>query len=461
MASLEEIRAVRVSKAEVLKKSNLDPYPARVKKTRSATEIHEFFDALASSVEPIFLCGRVRAIRSHGGSAFLDIEDETGQVQIFLQENRLGAEAYKLFQENADLGDFIEVSGRLFKTKKDEKTLECDSFRIIVKALRPLPEEWYGLKDTEARLRHRYLDLILNKGVKEVFRSRSRLLADVRKLLAKNGFTEVETNIFQPLAGGALAQPFQTHLNALDIDLYLRVAPELYLKRLLVGGFEKIFEIGRCFRNEGVSPHHNPEFTMLELYWAYQDYRGLMKFTQKFLKKWIPGGSRADASPPPHGRWPVKEFSKVFKQMSGRDYSKVDPSELDEIYKKEVRAKIEGPMFLVHYPERIMSLAKLKADNPKLTESFQLIVKGAEVAKGVSEMNDPLGQREQMERQEQAYRAGNKEVSRLDEDFLEALEYGLPPAAGLGVGIDRLAALATGQDNIRDVILFPFMRAKD
>lgn len=449
VASLEEIKKVRVAKSENLRQAGVDLYPATVKKTHSAAEVHGFFDTLASAVEPIFLCGRVRAIRSHGGSAFLDIEDETGQVQIFLREDRLGADTYKLFQENTDLGDFVEVSGRLFKTKKDEKTLECDTFRVIAKALRPIPEEWYGLKDTEERLRHRYLDLILNKGVKEVFRNRSRLLADVRKFLAKNGFTEVETNILQPLAGGALAQPFKTHLNALDIDLYLRVAPELYLKRLLVGGFEKIFEIGRCFRNEGISPHHNPEFTMLELYWAYQDYKGLMKFSQKLLKKWIPG------------RWPVKEFSKVFKQMSGRDYSKVDPSELDEIYKKEVRAKIEGPMFLVHYPESIMPLAKLKADNPKLTESFQLIVKGAEVAKGFSEMNDPLVQREQMERQEQAYRAGHKEVSRLDEDFLEALEYGLPPAAGLGVGLDRLAALVSGQDNIRDVILFPLLRPRN
>ncbi|MBI4120090.1 MAG: lysine--tRNA ligase [Parcubacteria group bacterium] len=449
MASLEEIRRVRISKLEELRKSGSDPYPAQVKKTHSAAEIHGFFDTLASAVEPLFLCGRVRAIRSHGGSAFLDIEDESGQVQIFLQEDRLGQEAYKLFQENTDLGDFVEVSGRLFKTKKDEKTLECDSFRIIVKTLRPLPEEWYGLKDTEERLRHRYLDLILNKGVKEVFRSRSRLLADLRKFLTKNGFNEVETNILQPLAGGAMAQPFQTHLNALDVDLYLRVAPELYLKRLLVGGLEKIFEIGRCFRNEGISPHHNPEFTMLELYWAYQDYKGLMKFTQKLLKKWV------------GGRWPVKEFSKVFKQMTGRDYTELDSNELDNYYKKEVRAKIEGPLFLVHYPERIMPLAKLKPDNPKLTESFQLIVKGAEVAKGFSEMNDPLVQREQMERQEEQYRGGNKEVSRLDEGFLEALEYGMPPAAGLGVGLDRLAALVGGQDNIRDVILFPFMRPKD
>ncbi len=461
VASLEEIKKVRLAKIENLRRAGAEPYPARVKKTHSSADVHGFFDTLASAVEPIFLCGRVRAVRSHGGSAFLDIEDETGQVQIFLQEDRLGAEAYKLFQENADLGDFIEVSGRLFKTKKDEKTLECDSFRIIVKSLRPLPEEWYGLKDTEERLRHRYLDLILNKGVKEVFRSRSRLLADIRKFLAKNGFTEVETNILQPLAGGALAQPFTTHLNALDTDLYLRVAPELYLKRLLVGGFEKIFEIGRCFRNEGISPHHNPEFTMLELYWAYQDYKGLMKFTQKLLKKWIPGSSRADASPPPQGRWPVKEFSKVFKQMTGRDHNQVDLKELDEYYKKEVRAKVEGPLFLVHYPESIMPLAKLKPDDPRLTESFQLIVKGMEVAKGFSEMNDPLVQREQMERQEQAYRAGNKEVSRLDEDFLEALEYGMPPAAGLGVGLDRLAALASNQHSVRDVILFPFMRPKD
>ena len=448
MASIEELKKVRISKLEFLKNQGQYPYPARVRKDYPNAHIHEYFDSLVASAQPIFLAGRVKAMRHHGGSAFLDIEDDTGEIQVFLQEDRLGEEKYKVFQDSADVGDFVEVSGHLFKTKQDAKTLEVDSFRIITKALRPLPEEWFGLKDIESRLRHRYLDLVLNKGVKETFRNRSRLVADIRKFLAKEGFMEVETPILQPLAGGALAQPFKTHLNTLDLDLYLRVAPELYLKRLMVGGFEKIFEIGRCFRNEGVSPVHNPEFTMLELYWAYQDYKGLMKFTRKLLKKWV------------KGQWKVAEFSRVFKEKTGQKYSEVDPDELDNIYKKEVRAKIEGPMFLVHYPERIMPLAKLKEDDPKLTESFQLIVGGAEVVKGFSEMNDPLIQREQMERQEEAFRAGNQEASRLDEDFLEALEYGLPPAAGLGIGIDRLAAVVGGHDNIRDVILFPFMKPK-
>ncbi|MBI4118817.1 MAG: lysine--tRNA ligase [Parcubacteria group bacterium] len=448
MASLEELRKIRISKLTVLKDQGQYPYPARVKKDYPNSYVHEYFDSLVASTKPVFLAGRIKAIRLHGHAAFLDIEDDSGEVQIFLQKDRLGEEKYKIFQEGADVGDFAEAGGRLFKTKQDAKTLEADSFRIIVKALRPLPEEWFGLKDLEERLRRRYLDLILNKGVKETFRNRARLLADIRKFLAKEGFMEVETPILQPLAGGALAQPFKTHLNTLDLDLYLRVAPELYLKRLMVGGFEKIFEIGRCFRNEGISPVHNPEFTMLELYWAYQDYKGLMRFVRKMLKKWIKGS------------WPAQDFSKVFKEKTGKKYTDVNPEELDDFYKKEVRAKIAGPMFLMHYPEAIMPLAKLKEDNPKLTESFQLIVDGTEVVKGFSEMNDPLVQREQMERQEQSFRSGNQEASRLDEDFLEALEYGLPPAAGLGIGLDRLAALVGGHDNIRDVMLFPFMRPR-
>lgn len=448
MASLDELRQTRISKLNFLKSQNKYPYPARVRKDYPNSYVHEYFDSLAISTGPVFLVGRVKAIRLHGGSAFLDIEDDSAEIQVFLQKDRLGEEIFNTFEKNTDVGDFVEAGGRLFKTKQDAKTLEADSFRIVVKALRPLPEEWFGLKDIEERLRHRYLDLILNKGVKQSFRNRSELIASLRKFLAKEGFMEVETPILQPLAGGALAEPFKTHLNALSLDMYLRVAPELYLKRLLVGGFEKIFEIGRCFRNEGVSPVHNPEFTMLELYWAYQDYKGLIKFVRKILGKWI------------KGKWQTKDFSKIFKEKTGKKYTQIDPNELDDFYKKEVRANIEGPMFIIHYPESIMPLAKLKEDDPKLTESFQLIVNGAEVVKGFSEMNDPLVQREQMERQETAFRGGKKEVSRLDEDFLEALEYGMLPAAGLGIGLDRLAALIGGQNNIRDVILFPFMRPR-
>lgn len=448
MASLEELRQIRIKKLEALTQAGQYPYPARVNKSHSTQEVREFFDSLASSIEPIFLAGRIRAIRGHGGSGFFDLEDDTGQFQIFLQKDRLGQESYQTFQDQTDVGDFVEVSGQLFKTKQDEKTLEVDSFRIIAKSLRPIPDEWFGLKDVEERLRHRYLDLIFNKGVKEIFRNRSQLISDIRKFLTKEGFMEVETPILQPLPGGALAQPFKTHLNTLDVDLYLRVAPELYLKRLLVGGFEKIFEIGRCFRNEGISPVHNPEFTMLEVYWAYHDYKDMMKLTQKILRKFI------------KGKWATKDFSKIFKETTGQKYTEINPDELDEYYKKEVRPKITGPMFLTHYPESIMPLAKFKEDDSKLTESFQLIVNGVEVAKGFSEMNDPSAQRQQMEQQENKFRAGDQEASRLDEEFLEALEYGLPPAAGLGIGLDRLAALIGDHHSIRDVILFPFMKPR-
>lgn len=449
MASIEELRSARISKLENLKKSGNYPYPARVKKTHNNFDLHEYFDTYINSVEPIFIAGRVKSLRLHGGSAFFDVEDDTGEFQVFIKKDRLGDEKYSLFESNIDVGDFVEASGHLFKTKQDSKTLEADDVKIIVKSIRPIPEEWYGLKDIEERLRHRYLDLILNKGVKENFRARSRIVSDLRKFLAKEGFMEVETPMLQPIPGGALAEPFKTHLNTLSIDLYLRVAPELYLKRLLVGGFEKIYEIGKCFRNEGIDYMHNPEFTMLELYWAYQDYKGLMKFVKKMLKKYVKGD------------WKTADFSKMFKEKTGKKYTDFNPEELDDIFKKEVRAKIEGPLFLMHYPESIMPLAKLKEDDPKLTESFQLIVNGAEVVKGFSEMNDPVIQRDQMERQERAFREGNKESSRLDENFLEALEYGMPPTAGLGIGIDRLSAIIGGHNSIRDVIFFPFMKDRN
>jgi len=348
-----------------------------------------------------------------------------------------------------DIGDFLEVSGPLFKTQRGEKSVDVKSARIIVKSLRPLPSVWHGLKDVEERFRKRYLDLILNADVKEQLARRSQIVEYIRNFLTKEGFLEMETPILQPIPGGANARPFVTHHNALDADFYLRVAPELYLKRLLIGGFEKIFEIGRNFRNEGIDRDHNPEFTALELYWAYQDYEGLMKFTQGLLKKFIPG------------KWKTVAFAEVFKKFAGRDWKTAKSGELEEIYKKEVRPKIVEPTFVVDYPESIMPLAKLKENDPALTESFQVIVNGVEIIKGFSELNDPAIQRAQMERQEKSFRAGNPEASRLDEDFLEALEYGMPPAAGLGLGIDRLAALVAKSHSVKEIIAFPTLRPKE
>ena len=336
----------------------------------------------------------------------------------------------------------------LFKTKKGERSIESKAVQIITKNLRPLPDQWYGLKDVEERFRKRYLDIILNPEIKEKIIKRSEIIKIIREKLYQEGFLEVETPILQPIAGGAKARPFITHHNVLNVDFYLRIAPELYLKRLLVAGFEKIFEIGRVFRNEGIDRDHNPEFTMMELYWAYQDWIGLMKFTEKLLKKFIPG------------RWNKITFTEAIKKYAKKDIKSIKIKDIDEVFKKEVRPNIIKPTFITYYPKSISPLSKSCLDNPELTERFQLIVDGMEVINGWSELNNPIEQRKRMEEQEKLYRAGDAEASRLDKDFLEALEYGMPPTAGLGIGIDRLVALVTKSHNIKEIITFPTLRPK-
>jgi len=395
--------------------------------------------------------------RAQGGVAFADLKDESGKMQAVLLKNNLAD--FLALKENIDIGDFLEIGGPLFKTKAGEKSVEAKSVRVIAKSLLPLPSVWHGLKDAEERYRKRYLDLLLNSEVKARITERAKMVDYLRQVFAKEGFLEVETPILQPIPGGAKAQPFKTRHKALDADFYLRVAPELYLKRLLVGGFEKVFEIGRNFRNEGMDRDHNPEFTMLEAYWAYQDYKGLMKFTERILKRFLPG------------KWEVIAFADLYKKHAGRDWQKEDPAKLDDIYKHSIRlaGKIKKNTWVTDYPEVLMPLAKPRKDNPELTESFQLIAgsesglgpvseHGAEIVKGFSELNDPIYQRKQMEEQDKALRKGNEEAHRLDEDFIEALEYGMPPAAGLGIGIDRLAALLTKSPSLKEVILFPTLR---
>lgn len=443
---LEEIRKERLKKREHLEKET-GAYPAKVNRTALAGEVLNGFAALIKQKKKVSLTGRLLGLRDQGSLIFADLKDESGKIQIVAKKDNL--KNFAALKTTLDIGDFVEVSGPVFKTAKGEKSVEAKSLRIIVKSLLPLPSVWHGLKDVEERFRKRYLDLILNPEIKEKIVERSKIIQYLRDILNKEGFLEVETPILQPIPGGAMARPFVTHHNALDVDFYLRIAPELYLKRLLVGGFEKIFEIGRNFRNEGIDRDHNPEFTMLELYWAYQDYQNLMEFVKKLLKKYIPG------------KWRTVTFAEIFKKLSGKDYKAVKTEELDEVFKKEVRPKITEPTFVVDYPEAVMQLAKLKKEDSSLTESFQLIVNGVEIVKGFSELNDPIFQRQQMERQEKEFRGGNEEASRKDEDFLEALEYGMPPAAGLGLGIDRLAALVTKTHSIKEVIPFPMLRPKD
>ena len=334
---------------------------------------------------------------------------------------------------------------------------------MAAKSLRPLPSEWYGLKDIEERYRKRYLDLILNGEIKDKIQRRSLIIQELREILKKDGFLEVETPMLQPIAGGAIARPFKTHHNALNEDFYLRVAPELYLKRLLVGGFEKIFEIGRNFRNEGIDREHNPEFTMLELYWAYQDYKGLMAATQKWflaildklrIKTAVYQGIKLNLC----SEWKIEDYQNLVEKHTGKKMRDLNMGKIDEIFKKEVRPKLIEPTLVIKYPKAISPLAKSCPDNPDFTERFQLVIAGMEIANGYSELNDPEEQRRRMEEQEKMHRSGNEEASRLDEDYLEALEYGMPPAAGLGIGVDRLVSLLTDSHSVKEIIIFPTLR---
>ncbi|KKU15442.1 MAG: Lysine-tRNA ligase [Parcubacteria group bacterium GW2011_GWB1_45_9] len=449
---LDDILRERSKKLENISASGQNPYPARVKRTHGIAECLSHFWLLSLFRRPVAIAGRVTALRKQGGLIFADVRDRGGSIQVLLKKDELNN--FSFFEDNLDIGDFLEAGGILIKTRRGEKSVKAREARIIVKSLQPLPSSWYGIKDVEERFRKRYLDMLLNKEVDEKLRERSEIIKALRDFLAGEGFMEVETPVFQPIPGGAKARPFVTHHNALDEDFYLRIAPELYLKRLLVAGWEKIYELGKVFRNEGIDRDHNPEFTMLELYWAYQDYNGLMDFTEKMLKSFkLEALSFED-------KLPRITYAEAFKKYAKKDSSKLNNDELDEVFKKEVRPKIKEPTFVIDHPKVISPLAKSKEDNHELAERFQLIVNGMEIVNGFSELNDPIDQRKRMEEQEKRFRAGDEEESRFDAEFIEALGYGMPPAAGLGIGIDRLVAIATGTHAIKEIIIFPTLRAK-
>jgi len=488
MASEKEIRKIRIKKLEAIQRAGILPYPGRVNRTHTLKKALQDFSKLSKEKKQIVLVGRIRAQRSHGKAAFIDIEDGTGRIQAHIREDRLGPRGYKFFTDNFDVGDFIELRGVLFKTKRGEKTIDVDDYKMLAKSLLPLPAKWHGLKDVEERYRKRYLDLIFNKEVKEKFETRSKIIKEIRSFLEKKGFLEVETPILQPMYGGATARPFKTHLNALDMNLYLRISPELYLKRLLVGGFEKVYEIGKCFRNEGIDKEHNPDFTMLEFYWAYADYKDLMKLTEELfqaLLKNVLGGleieyedNKISFKTP----WERVEFSDLFKKYTNIKLDEISEKALvqeakklgikvkkgdhkfeiaDNIYKKHCRPKVIQPTFVIHHPIESAPLAKTLDNNPKKLARFQLLVGGLEIINAFSELNDPLEQRNRFKQQEKIFKEGFEEAQRLDEDFITALEYGMPPAAGFGMGIDRLVILLTNSHSLREVILFPTMRPKD
>ena len=486
MSTVEEIRNNRLEKLKKIEQTGETAYPLETRRTHEIREILENFSGLMKKEKEVVLAGRIRTMRAHGALTFIDLEDGTGKLQAFFAKDRLGDKKYDDFAETFDIGDFIEIRGILFETKRGEKTIQASDYKILCKSLRPLPEKWHGLKDIEERFRKRYLDLLFAPEIKQKFIIRSNFITELRNFLNSQGFLEVETPILQTLYGGARAKPFKTHINAMDMDVFLRISPELYLKRLLVGGFEKVYEVGKCFRNEGVDKFHNPDFTMIEFYWAYADYKQLMKFTEELLKKVLTkvlGGAKInyDGNEIDFGKeYERIEFFALLQKYTGIKYEELNEEALkkkaiemgielpegadkaniaDEIYKKFCRPKIIQPCFVIHHPYGFQPLAK-GLDNEKLA-SFQLVVAGAEVVNAFSELNNPIEQAERLKNQEKLFKHGFEEAQRSDEDFVEALEYGMPPAAGFGLGIDRLVSMITDSGSLREVILFPIMRDKE
>lgn len=483
-----EEELIRHKKLNDLRAAKVDPYPSVSFRSLSTREAIDLFDELLKEKKTIIIAGRVRTIRHHGGLSFATIEDQSGQIQIAFKKNEVGEREFENWKNLFDMGDFIEVTGIVFLTKVGEKTLEVKKYRLLSKSLLPLPEKWHGLTDVEVRYRKRYLDLIANPEVREVFKKRSLIVGTLRNFMEAAGFMEVETPVLQSIAGGAAAKPFKTHHNALGIDLFLRVAPELYLKRLIVGGYEKVYEVARCFRNEGIDHAHNPEFTQLEFYWAYKNYEDLMKFTEEMLAtvvKTITTGEKIEfdktqlSFEAPYDRI---TFRKAVLEATGIDIDKEKDEKalskailkkklaldlhgvvgygelLDVLYKKYVRPSIIQPTFITDYPVSMKPLAKAKSDDPTKSASFQLLVAGMEVVNAFNELNDPLEQEARFGEQEKLKTQGSDEAQTSDADFIEALKYGMPPTAGFGLGIDRLTAILTNSHSLKEVILFPTLR---
>ncbi len=468
-----ELVTERKAKREEALKKGLAPFGGRFLPVEPISEVLSRFEEGKS----VRLAGRVMGRRSHGKSTFCDVKDERGKIQIYAKEDAIGAEAYEQFSK-LDLGDIIGLEGTLFTSKMGERTVKLRTYQLLSKILRVLPEKWHGLKDMEIRYRQRYVDLMVNEEVRQTFHQRSEIVREIRRFLDTRGFIEVETPMMQAIPGGARARPFVTHHETLDTDLYLRVAPELYLKRLLVGGMEKVYEINRNFRNEGISIRHNPEFTMLELYQAYADYTDMMAITEELiteLAKKLHGKEEIVLGDQPVSfkrPWKRISFYPVLQEKTGVDWRKADikkeakrlhvefaPEDeeidvLNAVFEKKVESELWDPTFVVDYPSILTPLAKPQDQDPELAYRFELYIGKMEIANAFSELNDPVIQREKLEKQVEII-GGNK---KLDEDFLTALEYGMPPAGGLGIGIDRLVMILTNRPSIREVILFPQLR---
>jgi lysyl-tRNA synthetase class 2 len=481
----DEIIRNRYQKADELRKEGINPFANRYTPDKKSSDILANADALISSGEPVRVAGRVLAIRILGKAAFFHLQDAIGKIQIYVKKGMISEEAYRLFKQYIDTGDIVGIQGTVFRTKTGEVTVAARHLELLTKAMRPLPEKWHGLRDQEKRYRQRYVDLIVNENVRQTFELRSRIIASLRRYLDAQGYIEVETPMMQPVYGGALARPFTTYHNALDMPLFLRIAPELYLKRLVVGGFEKVYEINRNFRNEGISTQHNPEFTMLELYTAYWDYTDMMRFLQAMIKALCQDvlgrlqfeyqGERIDLE----ARWEQVTVLKAIERTTGLRLNWSDSTkevrnaignriEMGEglsaaecimaLFEQEVEPQLVQPVFIIEFPKALSPLAKSKPDDPLVAERFELFIGRLEVANAYSELNDPREQYERFQEQAELRKAGKMEAFMMDEDYIRALEYGMPPTCGLGVGIDRLVMLLANCASIRDSILFPLMR---
>ncbi|RNC98538.1 lysine--tRNA ligase [Lysinibacillus halotolerans] len=496
MSNIEDLNdqlLVRRQKMTNIRENGMDPFGSRFERTHLSSEIREQFgeltkEQLEESPQEVTIAGRIMTKRGKGKAGFAHIQDLGGQIQIYVRKDRVGDEAYELFN-TADLGDIVGVRGNLFVTNVGELSVKAEEFTFLTKSLRPMPEKFHGLQDVEQRYRQRYLDLMTNADSKQTFITRSKIIRAIRNYLDNHGYLEVETPMLHSIAGGAAARPFITHHNALDMELYMRIAIELHLKRLIVGGLEKVYEIGRVFRNEGISTRHNPEFTMIELYEAYADYRDIMALTENLISHVAQevlgtttvqyGEDQINLAP----GWKRVHMVDAVKEATGVDFWQPMTKEeaqslakehgveikeahevghiINEFFEQKVEETLVQPTFVFGHPVEISPLAKKNPEDPRFTDRFELFIVRREHANAFTELNDPIDQRERFEAQLAEKAAGNDEAHEMDNDFIEALEYGMPPTGGLGIGIDRLIMLLTNAQSIRDVLLFPTMRHRD
>lgn len=482
---LNEQMQVRLDKMHKIEEKGLKPFGYRYEFTHRSGDVKENFDALAEAETEVKLAGRVMAIRGHGKTCFMDMQDKDGRIQVYVRKDVLGEENYALIKM-MDIGDTVGVTGTVFRTHMGEVSIKAAALEMLSKSLRPLPEKWHGLKDVETRYRQRYVDLIVNPDVRDTFVKRSQIIRSVRDVLDGHGFLEVETPILNTIAGGAAARPFISYHNALDMQVYMRIAPELYLKRLIVGGMDRVYELGRVFRNEGIDNRHNPEFTSVEIYQAFADYRDMMDLTEEVVVKTAEKvlgttkinyeGTEIELASP----WKRISMIDAVKEYAGKDFTNVTDLEEARAMAKELNVEVEAtwgigkiinacfeeyvedkliqPTFITGHPKEISPLAKSNPENPEITDRFEAFIYGREICNGFTELNDPIDQRERFLKQVEERANGDEEANMMDEDFVTALEYGLPPTGGLGIGIDRLVMFLTDSSTIRDVLFFPTMK---